>query len=48
MSTRARKMFEDALGVDPGNERAIARLSAGSDKGALGKLKGMLGRDKGH
>jgi hypothetical protein len=48
MSTRARKMYESALGVDPDNPVAIERLHAGSERGALEKLKGVLGRDKGN
>jgi curved DNA-binding protein CbpA len=48
MSTRARKMYQNALGVDPDNLRAIDRLHAGANQGTLNKLKGVLGRERGN
>jgi curved DNA-binding protein CbpA len=49
LSTRARKMFEEAIAIDPDNLRARERLEQGkSDSSTLGRLKGLLDRSKGH
>ncbi len=42
LETRARKMFEEALAVDPDNAHALEKLSSGRSEGsALGKWIGM-------
>ena len=48
MEMRARKMYEEALGMDPGNERALAKLGGEARATAMEKLKGILHRSKGH
>ncbi len=43
LETRARKMLEEALAVDPDNVRALAMIGSGqADSSALGRLKGLL------
>jgi cytochrome c-type biogenesis protein CcmH/NrfG len=47
LETRARKMFEEALAVDPDNVRALEMLSSGGPgSSTLGRLKEMLKRPK--
>jgi curved DNA-binding protein CbpA len=49
LSTRARKMFEEAAALDPDNARARQKLEDGKpDQSAFGRLKGVLDRSKGH
>jgi tetratricopeptide (TPR) repeat protein len=48
MERRAKKMYEEALGLDPGNPRAIEKLGGGSSSNTMDKLKGILHRSKGH
>ena len=48
METRARKMYETVLGLDPENERASKKLGVGTDHSALGRFKEILHRSKGH
>jgi curved DNA-binding protein CbpA len=43
LDTRARKMYEEALGVDPDNARALDRLAGGhGSASALGRIKGIF------
>jgi lipoprotein NlpI len=49
LETRARKMFEEALALDPDNVHALERLGSGhGDSSAFGRLKGMMNRSRGH
>ena len=45
---RARKIYEEALGLDPGNRRALEKLGGAPRTNTIDKLKGMLHRSKGH
>jgi curved DNA-binding protein CbpA len=48
LETRARKMFEEALALDPDNVHALERLAPGRPQGStLGKLRGMMNRSRG-
>jgi tetratricopeptide (TPR) repeat protein len=48
LETRARKMFEEALALDPDNVHALERLAQGRPQGStLGKLRGMMNRSRG-
>jgi curved DNA-binding protein CbpA len=48
LETRARKMFEEALAVDPDNVQALERLASERNEGtAFGKLRGMMKRSRG-
>ena len=48
LETRAKKMFEEALTVDPGNVPALEKLaSERRESTALGKLRGMMKRSRG-
>ena len=42
MGTRARKMYEEALGLDPGNVRALQKLGGRDGSTSFGRLKDML------
>jgi tetratricopeptide (TPR) repeat protein len=44
MGQRARKVYEQALGLDPGNRRALEKLGGAPRTNAMDKLKGMLRR----
>jgi curved DNA-binding protein CbpA len=44
MEQRARKIYEEALGLDPGNRRAVERLRGEARGSALDKLKELLQR----
>lgn len=44
MGQRARKVYEQALGLDPGNRRAIAKLGGAPRSNTIDKLKGILRR----
>lgn len=47
MDTRARKMYEEALGLDPGNRRALEKLAGTPRATAMERLRGVLQRNKG-
>lgn len=44
MGQRARKVYEQALGLDPGNRRALAKLGGAPRANTIDKLKGILRR----
>jgi curved DNA-binding protein CbpA len=47
LERRARKMFEEALAVDPDNAQALERLqSERTESSALGKLRGLMRRSR--
>ena len=46
MDTRARKMYEEALGMDPGNSRALEKLAGTPRATAMERLRGVLQRNK--
>ncbi len=47
LETRARKMFEEALAIDPDNVHALERLASERlESGALGKLREMMKRSR--
>ena len=48
LEQRARKIYEEALGLDPGNRRALEKLGGAPRTKTIDKLKGMLHRGKGH
>ena len=48
LEQRARKIYEEALGLDPGNRRALEKLGGAPRTNTIDKLKGMLHRSKGH
>jgi curved DNA-binding protein CbpA len=48
LETRARKMFEEALALDPDNVHALERLASGRPgSSTFGKLRGMMNRSRG-
>ena len=48
LETRARKMFEEALALDPDNVHALERLASGRPQSStFGKLRGMMNRSRG-
>ncbi|TDI38583.1 MAG: DUF4388 domain-containing protein [Acidobacteria bacterium] len=46
MDTRARKMYEEALGMDPDNVRALEKLASTPRTTAMERLRGVLHRKK--
>ena len=48
LEQRARKIYEEALGLDPGNRRALEKLGGPARTNTIDKLKGMLHRSQGH
>ena len=46
MDTRARKMYEEALGMDPDNSRALEKLAGTPRATAMERLRGVLQRNK--
>ncbi len=46
MDTRASKMYEEALQMDPGNARALEKLANASRMCAVERLRGVLQRNK--
>lgn len=46
MELRARRMYEQALSLDPGNEKAIERLGVRPRASTVDKLKNLLNRGK--
>ena len=48
MAQRARKVYEQALGLDPGNRRANEKLGGAARTNTIDKLKGMLHRGRDH
>lgn len=48
LERRAHKVYEQALGLDPGNRRALEKLGGAPRANTMDKLKGILHRSKGH
>ena len=48
MEHRARKVYERALGLDPGNPRALEKLGRPPRTNTIDKLKGILHRNRDH
>ena len=46
MDTRAHKMYEEALGMDPGNSRALEKLAGTPRTTAMERLRGIWQRNK--